>query len=158
EREGPVAEEAERQHRGRSTLLPGDEARHEQRAGDYRQHDAEARPAVRVAAYQAPHDAEQADAREPQTPQGEAPVRPPRPPQLRVCERCENEADGHVEPEDPMPGDAVDDRAADERPDSDRETADASPDPECEPATLTRHGGGEDRQRERRDDRRTDAL
>src|SRR5439155_26786262 len=68
------------------------------------------------------------------------------------------ETDRDVQPEDPLPGDALDDRAADEWPERDREAADAAPGAECEPALLGRDGGAEDRQRQGRHDRAADAL
>ena len=85
-------------------------------------------------------------------------VRPVRLLELPPGERREHEPDRHVEPEDPVPRDAAHDRAADERADRDREAADAAPDAEREPAPLGRDRGGEDRQRQRRDDRAADAL
>ena len=73
-------------------------------------------------------------------------------------ERDRDEADRDVDPEDPVPGDAVDDRAADHRADRDREAGDAAPRAEDRAALLGRRLAGEDRERERRDDRRAHAL
>src|SRR5947207_444318 len=72
--------------------------------------------------------------------------------------RGEQEADRHVEPEDPLPREALDDRAADERPDCHRESADTAPGSKCEPTALARNRCGKKRQGQRRDDRSTDAL
>ena len=68
------------------------------------------------------------------------------------------EADRHVEPEDPVPVEALGDGATDERPDGDGETGDAAPGAERDRATLGRDRGGQDGQGQRRDDRAADAL
>jgi hypothetical protein len=73
-------------------------------------------------------------------------------------EREQHEADRDVQPEDPLPGDAVDDRTADERAHGDGESRNARPDAERGSATLARDGVAQNRQRERRDDRRAEAL
>src|SRR5207253_9854390 len=78
--------------------------------------------------------------------------------EARVGERCEHEPDRDVHPEDPVPRDAADDRAADERTERDREAADAAPDAEREPAALAWDRGGQGREREWRDDRAADPL
>ena len=46
----------------------------------------------------------------------------------------QGEADRHVDPEDPVPGEAVDDGAADQRAEGDAEAADAGPDAERDAA------------------------
>ena len=120
--------------------------------------DAEARPAVLVAAHEAPDDAEQAGADEAEAGQVERAVgalglREPPP-----GDGQQDEADGHVEPEDPLPGQALDDGAADDRADGDGEAGDAAPDAEREAAAGRRHRAGKDRQGERRHDRAADAL
>ena len=90
-----------------------------------------------VAAHEAPDDAEQPGAREPEARAGRAPRRRPCvSSSWRARERREHEPDRDVEPEDPVPRDAADDRAADERAERDREAADAAPDAEREPAPL----------------------
>jgi hypothetical protein len=73
-------------------------------------------------------------------------------------ERDQGDADRHVEPEDPLPGDAVDDGAADHRPERDAEAGHAGPRADREPATVDGDGVREQRQRERRDDGGADAL
>ena len=60
-----------------------------------------------------------------------------------------DEADRHVEPEDPLPGDALDDRAADERPDRDGQAADAAPGAEDEPRRSAGTAARQDGQRQR---------
>ena len=52
-----------------------------------------------------------------------------------------SEADRHVEPEDPLPREALDDGAADERAEGDREAADPAPGAERDAAPLGGHGG-----------------
>ena len=133
-RERAVAEERERQHRRGRPRLPPDERRDEERAGDERHDDARARPTVLVAAHEAPDDAEQAGADECEAGQVERRVGAVRLLEPRVRERSEHEPDRDVEPEDPVPREAADDSAADERADRDREAADAAPDAEREPA------------------------
>src|SRR5213075_1073542 len=79
---------------------------------------------------------------------------------LEPCERerGEEEADLHVEPEDPVPRDTVHDCAADKGSDRDGKPADAYPDPEREPAPFARHGRRKNREGERSDDRAADPL
>src|SRR5262249_45138674 len=69
-----------------------------------------------------------------------------------------DDADRHVEPEDPMPGDALGDRAADERADRDGKPADTAPGAERDRTSLGRNTGREDRQGEWGHDRAADAL
>ena len=134
ERERAVAEERKRKHRRRRARLPPDERSDEEDTGDDRRHDAEARPAVLVAAHETPHDPEQAGADEREPTKVERGVGAVRLVEPRVRERCEHEPDRDVEPEDPVPREAADDGAADERADRDREAADAAPDAERETA------------------------
>src|SRR5439155_15790343 len=68
------------------------------------------------------------------------------------------DADGHVDPEEPLPGHAFGDGATNKRADGDREAGDAAPRAEGNGASLLRHGGAEDRQAERRDDGAAEAL
>ena len=70
--ERPVLEEAHRQHRLLRPELPEDERGHEHRARDEREHDLRARPALAVAADEAPDDAEEAGADEREPAQVEA--------------------------------------------------------------------------------------
>src|SRR5438046_1244407 len=62
-------------------------------------------------------------------------------------ERDQDQPEGDVEPEDPLPGDALNDRAADQRAERDGEAADAAPGAEREAAALCRHRRRENRQR-----------
>ena len=73
-------------------------------------------------------------------------------------ERDQHEPEGNVEPEDPLPGDALHDRAADERAERDGQAADAAPGAERDTAAIRRHRGREDRQRERQHDRAAEPL
>ena len=73
-------------------------------------------------------------------------------------QRQHNQADGHVEPEDPLPGDAVGHRSADHGPTDHREAGDALEDPDCAASALGRIGRGDDRQGERDHHRRAHAL
>ena len=68
------------------------------------------------------------------------------------------DADRHVDEEDPVPVDVVDDQAAGERADRERERRDAGPDADRLAALLRRERRGDDRQRRRVHERRADAL
>ena len=105
-----------------------------------------------------PDDGEQAAGREGEAGQVEPTVRAVRLLQLPERERDQDEPEGHVQPEDPLPGDALHDRAADERAERDGEAADATPGAERKTAAIRRHGGREDRQRERQHDRAAEPL
>ena len=113
---------------------------------------------ARVAADDAVDDAEEAGAGERDAREVEPPRRAVALLQLAHGERGEDEADGHVEPEDPLPADALDDGAADERAERDAEAAHAGPDAEREAALLGGGVGAQQRERERGDDRGADAL
>ena len=133
QRERAVAEEAHRQHRVLGAELPRDEAR---RAGEPATSaptiSAEPQPTL-VAADQAPDDPEEAGAREAEAGQVEPGAGPCVSSSRSSASGDEHEADRDVEPEDPVPGDARDDRAADERAERDGETADAAPRPSARP-------------------------
>ena len=60
--------------------------------------------------------------------------------QAQQRQREQDEADRHVQPEDPLPGDALDDGAADERAERDGEAADPAPDAERDAAPRRRDG------------------
>src|SRR5437763_1647779 len=111
-----------------------------------------------VGAHEPPHDPEEPRAGEPEPGEVESAIAAVRLLEARVGKRCEHEADRDVHPEDPVPRDAADDRAADERPERDREATDAAPDAEREPAALRRHRCGEERERQGCDDRAADSL
>ena len=138
ERERAVAEEAHRQHRVLGAQLPRDERRDEGEADDERSDDLGRGPADRVAADERPDDPEEARADEPDAGQVDAAERALRLVEPQQCERQEHEAERNVQPEDPVPGDAVHDGAADERPERDREAADAAPGAEEDAAALGR--------------------
>src|SRR5207245_7090437 len=78
--------------------------------------------------------------------------------ELAGGERGEEEANRNVQPEDPLPGRALDDRAADERAKRDCKAADPTPGAQREPALFRRHRCAEQGQRERRNDRAATAL
>src|SRR6202035_5542321 len=78
--------------------------------------------------------------------------------QLAGGERDQQDADGDVDPEDPVPGDGLHDGAADERADGDRDAADARPDADRHPAALGGEGLGQEGQGQRGDDGRSRAL
>src|SRR6266511_2272543 len=135
-RERPVAEEAHRQHRRLRAQLPEDEQGDQHRAGADRAHDLETSPADAVTADEPPDDPEQTRAREPEAGQVELRARPPALVQAAPGERDQQQPDRDVEPEDPLPRHPLDDGAADERAERDREAADAAPCAEREPAPL----------------------
>jgi hypothetical protein len=78
--------------------------------------------------------------------------------QPRGRQRDQRDPDRHVDPEDPVPADAIDHGTADERPERDGEAGDAAPGADREAALALGERGGEQRERERRDDRPTRAL
>ena len=119
--------------------------------------DAGARPAVSVAVDESPHDARASLRSRARGPGGRAPVGAGRLPELRR-QGQEHEPDRNVEPEDPLPRDAVDDRAADERAHGDGEARDARPGSERGTAPLAGDRGAENRQGQRRDDRGAESL
>src|SRR5439155_21274663 len=131
--------------RRRRAQLPRDERREQRQAGDDRAYDLQGCPTDLVAADEAPDDPDQAGAGEQQSAQIEAPARPVALVEPHERERDEQQPEGDVEPEDPLPGDAVDDRAADERAEGDGEPADSAPHAEREPALVGRYGRREDR-------------
>src|SRR5262249_47587072 len=105
------------------------------------------RPADGVAAHEAPDDPEQAGARESEPGQVESVRRAVRLAQAEERKRRQDESNRDVDPEDPLPGKPFHDRAADQRPDPDREAADAAPGAESETAFLARNRRREQRQR-----------
>ena len=115
-------------------------------------------PAERLRAHEAEDDAEQAAGTERKAAQVERAVWAAALGQPARGQRSEREADGHVDPEDPVPGDALHDGAADERAERDGDAGDARPDADGDAAALLGKGFGEQRERERRDDRGAGAL
>jgi hypothetical protein len=73
-------------------------------------------------------------------------------------QRSEGQADGHVQPEDPLPADSLDDGAADDRAHRYSESADAAPRSQREAAPARGHCRAQDGQRQRGHDRRARAL
>ena len=92
----------------------------------------------RVAVDDAPDDAEQADAREGEAGEVELAGGPVALAQAERREREQREADRDVDPEDPVPVDALDDGATDQRAERDGEPADA---PQAPSARPRRSGG-----------------
>ena len=76
----------------------------------------------------------------------------------REHERDRQQADRDVDPEDPLPGEAVGDRAADHRPAGDGEAGQALQRAHRRAAPLGREGGADERERERHHERRAHAL
>ena len=76
----------------------------------------------------------------------------------RQHQRDQRQPDRHVEPEDPLPGDPLGDRAADQRPAGDREPVDGEEDAERAAALLRREGGADQGEGERRHRRGAGAL
>ena len=76
----------------------------------------------------------------------------------RPREREQHETDRHVQPEDPLPVDSLDDGPTDERARGDGEAGDPRPGAEGRTALLGREGRREDRQRQRHHDRAADSL
>ena len=128
-----------------------------ERTGHERGDDLRARPTVRVAVHEAPDDPEQSQPTEHHARHVERLVVAAGLAQLRG-EGEQDEADRHVQPEDPVPGDALDDRAADERPHSHGEAGDARPGAERDSASVRGHRRAEKGQRQRRDDRAAETL
>ena len=138
--------------------LPDDEPDEQGDPGGDRPDDLRAAPAEVVAVDDAPHEGQQAGADEAQARDVEPALGPVGLGQAGVGQRDDDEPDRHVEPEDPVPVEALGDRATDERPDGDGQTGDAAPGAERDRATLGRDRGGQDGQGQRRDDGATDAL
>ena len=115
-------------------------------------------PAVVVPAHHAEHDPEQPQAGQGHAGQVQAGRRAVALAEPRPRDREERQADRHVQPEDPLPGGALDHGAADERPDGDGETAHCSPCAEGEAAPGGRHGRRQQGQRQRDDDGGADPL
>ena len=86
-----------------------------------------------VAVDQAPHEGEQAGRHQAQAGQVERAVGPVGLAQERGRKRDEDDADRDVDPEDELPAEALDDRAADERPERDSEAGDRAPAPSARP-------------------------
>ena len=85
-----------------------------------------------------PDDGEQAAADEPEAGEVEAVDGPWVSVEAEERERDREQPDRDVDPEDPLPGEALGDRATDERPDRDREAGDAAPGAERDGASLRR--------------------
>ena len=73
-------------------------------------------------------------------------------------ERHGEQADRDVDPEDPLPGEALGDGAADHRAARDREAGEALQRADRRAAALGREGGADERQRERHHERGAGAL
>ena len=68
------------------------------------------------------------------------------------------QADGHVDPEDPVPVQRLDDQPAEQRPERHAKAGDRRPQSERGRASLRREGGREQRQRERHEQRGAQSL
>ena len=69
--------------------------------------------------------------------------------QADAGERDQHDADGHVDPEDPVPVETFGDGAAHDGPEGDGQAGHGTPGTECEATALRRDRGAQDRQRER---------
>ena len=158
-REGARAEQPQRQHRRRGARLPeherGQRRARRRRAPPSTCGDVQPRSLPRTMPHTSPARPAVASV---------APTRSSRTPgpwlssSRRLGEHDRDDADGDVEPEDPVPRDAVDDRAADQRAGRDGDAGDAGPDAERHAALAFGERRGQQRQRQRRDDRAADAL
>src|SRR5439155_25596850 len=137
-RERPWAEEAEGEHRLGAPCLPDDESHEQDDADREGADDRRARPPELVRSDQAPDDGEQATAHEAEAGQVEPGRRAVRLAEAGPGHRDRDQPDRDVDPEDPLPGEALGDGAADERPDRDGETGDSAPRAEGDGPTLTR--------------------
>ena len=156
--EAGAAEEAERQHRrGRAPLLR-DECGEQRDADGVGAERGSRRPAIRVAARRGPHDAEQAAAREHEAAEVERHLRAAALGQAARHEQCGREADGDVDPEDPVPVEPLHEHASEQRSERDAEAGDRRPEAERGGAALGREGGREQRQRERHEQSGAESL
>ena len=104
------------------------------------------------------HDPEESDTDESDTGQVERVGGAPRLHQAPAGHRQEGQADGHVEPEDVLPGPATRHRTADEWTDGYRTTTDGPPEAERGIATFRSHGRAEQGERQRHDHRSAGSL
>src|SRR5205085_4078940 len=102
-------------------------------------------PADRVAAHEPPDDPEETRADEHEAASVQSLRRAVGLVETGQRERNEGDADRDVEPEDPVPGDAADDRAPNERSERDGEPADSAPRTERDSPSLGRNCGRQDR-------------
>ena len=155
-----LAKKRHRQHRLRGCDAPRRRRRHEQRQPG------RSRPASTVVLVQPsdcartrPNTMPKAPARASSSPRrSSVPYGPWLSRSQRTASGQQHEADGDVDPEDPVPGDALHDRAADERADRHRDAADARPHADRHPAPLRREGLGQQGERQRRHHRRARPL
>jgi AAA ATPase domain len=156
--EGAIAEEAHGQHRRRGAQFPCDESDQRGNPQTGCADDLRAEPPGGVAAHERPDDPEQTGAGEADAGQVDGLVGAVALGELGAGEGKGEKPDRDVEPEDPLPADALRDGAADERSDRDREALDPAPGAERGAALLGWDRAGEDGERERSDDRSPQAL
>jgi hypothetical protein len=108
--------------------LPQGEAGQEHGPGAHRAKNGGTRPAQRVGSDEAVDDAQEAATGKKQAGHVDAGVDAVAFLESRHGQGQDDETNRHVEPEDPVPGDAVDHRSADNRTQSHPQTADARPD------------------------------
>ncbi len=94
-------------------------------------------PAATVAVGDAPDDAHEAGARQPDPDQIQAAARRVALAEAELGQDDGDDADGHVHPEDPVPRNALGDRAADDRADRDGQAGDATPGAQGERSALS---------------------
>ena len=117
-----------------------------------------AAPAGGVAAHQAPHHAEHAGRDERRAPGGRAAGGAVALAHPDGRDRRQHQPDRDVEPEDPVPVEALRDGAADQRPAGDGQAGHGEEDPEGGAAALGRIGGADERERQRHHRGGADAL
>lgn len=135
-----------------------DESADQRGTGDQPGEDRGAGPAVGVGADQPVDDAEEAAADQEGARDVEPGVRGVRLRQTQPGQRQQNQADRHVQPEDPLPGEVLGEAAADQGPAGDGKSGDGAEDAERHAAAGGGHGGREQGERQRHHDRRTDPL
>ena len=158
--EGRLLEQLQREHRLGHARLDHEERGQQHRGGGEERHDERAAPALLVASQQPEYQQEQraAECRE-AAPIDASRVRVAALTQLEVGHGDRRNAHRHVDEEDPLPAERVDERAADERPDGHRDADRGAVDAHRHAALAA---GGEllchERERDREHDRAADAL
>ncbi len=156
--EGAIAKQPHRHHRRRRPRLPANERdckdqSHAQRGADFT-----AGPADMVAAHQRPDDGKRGHGYQQEPGHIERGSRAEAFRAAAKQQQDDHAADRQVDPEDPLPGEAAGDRAADHRTGDQGEAGDAAEQAQHAAALLPRKRGTQQRHRQRHDQRRADAL
>ncbi|MBL7258431.1 tetratricopeptide repeat protein [Actinoplanes sp. LDG1-01] len=141
--EAARAEQAQGQHRGLGARLPEDERGQQRGPADQHGEDAARRPAAFGAVDHAPDDQQHAGRGEQQAEGVELAGAAAGLAEHGQGQHDGHDADGDVQPEDPVPVQALDDRAAHDRADRHAEAADATPDPHGRRTESVRHRLGQ---------------